>query len=542
MSKNILLGVVIPVILIASGIGLAVLLQAPEPLKSPLANPENEGELLAFLPIADVEEVKLLSDTLDVSVSGTVVPYRELQLAAEVAGKIIEKDPQVRSGNYVQQGQILYRIEAEDYELDLARLTQRKDQELASIQELEQDIENTNSLLAVAEDQLALSEADVSRLENLRTNFSSAAELDDARRNRLTNMNQKVTLENQLRTLKTRQSRLRLAVKLAETEIKQAQLSLARTVVRSPVDGRIVSDSVETDSFVQRGTQLVVIEDTEKVEVACNLRMDQLSWVLQKPEASTDRLISAAQASRYELPDTAAEVKFRVAGRDSEAFIWEGRLDRFDGTGIDPASRTVPLRIRVDTPSRFTLDDGTPENSSGPPVLVRGMFVEVTIKATPTTPLMLVPKLGIKPATNSNVIWKFKNSRDAIRATPKALESIKAYEQAQKDGNVDEVFPEKTDDENDETEVIDPADWIAGNLEVIPNVRLVASYWEDTPVEYWVCEVTSDALNAGDQVIISPLPGVKADGTDGVRVKKVSDAEELADQNETGPEVDTEQS
>lgn len=34
------------------------------------------------------------------------------------------------------------------------------------------------------------------------------------------------------------------------------------------------------------------------------------------------------------------------------------------------------------------------------------MFVEVVIEAKPATPLLLVPKLSVKPATGSNQIWK----------------------------------------------------------------------------------------------------------------------------------------
>ena len=71
-------------------------------------------------------------------------------------------------------------------------------------------------------------------------------------------------MQNQLRTFESRGTRLELAARLAETELEQAALDLERTVVRAPVDGRIVSEQVEQDSYVQRGTQLLVVEDTEK--------------------------------------------------------------------------------------------------------------------------------------------------------------------------------------------------------------------------------------------------------------------------------------
>lgn len=522
MTKNIVLGVLLPVLLVASGIGLAIFLQVPTPAEQPPANPENVGELLAFLPTAEVEQVKLLSDTLDIEVSGTVVPYRELQLAAEVAGRIVEKGPEVRAGNYVGKGQLLYRIDPRDYELEIERLTRRKSQEEASINELAQDIKNTESLLDVAEEQMKLANAEVARLEGLGANFSSASELDQARQSRLTTMNQKVTLQNQLSAFRARQTRTELAAKLVETEIEQAKLSLARTEVRAPVEGRVVRDQVEVDSFVQRGAQLLTIEDTEKMEVSCNVRMDQLSWILEQPKLSADANVNAVRAKRYVLPKTPVEVKFSIAGRESVTYVWDGVLDRFEGSGLDTQSRTVPIRIRVDNPNKARSADGEPIEVGGPPMLVRGMFVDVDIKARPTTPLLLVPKLGVKPATNTSVIWKFQSDDSAVDDTEEAKDARIAYDEAKENGTIDEVFGPKVEDEQtaSEKKVLDPSEWQAGRLVVVDNVRMVSSYGMIDDVEYWICEVADDSIDPDDLVIVSPLPGVKADGTDPVKIRR----------------------
>lgn len=539
--KNIILGAVLPAVLVVGGIALVVLLQVPEPTKTALPDPNNEGELLAFLPIAEVAEVKVLAETLDIEVSGTVEPYREVQLAAEAAGRIVEKCPDLLSGNYVKQGQLLYKIDPRDYELEIERLTRRRDQELASIAELQQDIENAEALLTVAEQELELAEADVKRFESMNKSFSSAAELDQARRSRLSSLNQKVTLQNQLRSAKSRRSRLELAAKLAETELEQAKLNLSRTIIHAPVDGRVVSDVVEVDSFVQRGTQLLTIEDTEKVEVACSVRMDQLSWILDQPNVSTDKLMNNPQSSRFELPSTPVEISYSIAGRDSTTYIWDGVLDRIEGVGLDPLSRTIPIRIRVDNPGAFRSADGRSIERSGPPVLVRGMFVDVVIKSRPSSRLMLVPKLSIKPSSNASVIWKFSENREVVRQTPKAREAIAEYEKAEREGKLDELYVSRGSSPDDasaasdtaKANVLDPAEWDAGNLKVIENVRMVTQYTGEVSgkadgVEYWVCEVPSDQLLPGDRVIISPLPGVRADGTDPVRVRRVDEKPNLA--------------
>lgn len=527
MLKSALLGAVLPLLLIAAGIAVFFLLEAPTPPKSTLPKPVAE-ELLPFMPRAEVAMVRMLaekSETLDIRVNGSVVPYRELQLAAEVAGRIVEKDPDVRSGNYVKKGQVLFRIDPRDYQLELDRITQLRDQELASIKELQQDIENTQELVAVAAEEMKLADADVARLESLKAGISNAAELDQARRSRLSARNQQITLQNQVRAFEVRRTRIELAAKLAETQISQAKLNLARCEVLAPVSGRVVLDQVETDSYVQRGTNLLVIEDTEKVEVAANIRMEKLFWILDQPNLSTDELLNAARAARHELPPTPVEIEFKVAGRESIVYTWSAVLDRFDGAGFDPQSRTVPILIRVDEPNRVITDKGPFDDPGGPPMLVRGMFVDAVIKAKPTKPLMLVPKLSIKPASNSNVIWKFSPNQEALFATPIAKaslaeEEMKKQEPAEEEASKPDPALATNDEDSSEQKKTNPDDWETGYLEVIEQVRMVTAFWEEEDIDYWVCEVPKGKLEAGDFVITTPLPGIKADGSDPVRVEK----------------------
>lgn len=535
MLKNILLGAVIPIALVAVGVGVMVVMKRPEPGKKPPIE-DKPAALLGQMLAADVQTVRSLSelsDTLDIPVSGTVVPFREIQLASEAAGRIIDKDPNTRSGNLVKAGDVLYRIDPRDYELEVERLTRKLEQERASLNELQQDIENAQRLAEVADEEMKLAEAEVERFEKLQGSFRSQAELDQAKRSRLASMNQRVTIQNQVSILQARRSRSELGIKLVETELQQANLNLQRTVIRAPVTGRVVSEQVEEDSYVQRGTQLVTIEDTSSVEVACNIRMDQLYWILDQQHMSTDSLVNAAQASRYELPKNAVTVRYSLAGRDSVTYEWSGVLARYDGAGIDPQSRTVPVRVLVPKPGEFKINGQPADQStiSGPAGLVRGMFVEVMIGAKPATPLLLVPKLSVKPSTGTNQIWKFTPDAKAIDQIRQSLK--KAGTLAAADATANQSPQEKP------ARVLpDPKEWQAGFLSVIEGVSVIGPYRGEVPpdqsqpsspstadsnlpdLEYWVCEVQNAALAAGDKVVITPLPGIEADGDEPIRVRK----------------------
>ncbi|MEC8556904.1 MAG: HlyD family efflux transporter periplasmic adaptor subunit [Planctomycetota bacterium] len=524
-------GYATPALLIFAGVVLSIFLEMPEPEKSRLANPNNEGELLEYLPAAKVEPVQLLNENLVIEANGTVIPYREIQLGAQVAGRVVEKNPMVRSGNYVEKDDLLYRIDPRDFELDVKRLEQRIAQEEATIAETELDIQNSDKLIEVAQEQMDLASKELSRFENIKAGLTSGSELDAARRAQLTAQNQLVTLKNQRSSSQKRLDRMKLSVQLVETELKQAKLNLERTNVISPVSGRVVVEQVEADSFVQRGTPMLTIEDTEKVEVACNIRMDQLSWILEQPNTSAAQLVSDAQSSRLELPETEVDISFEIGGRNSERYTWQGKLDRIDGAGLDPQSRTVPIRILVENPRSAKRIDGSQADLSSP-MLVRGMFVDVRIKAMPTTRLLLVPKLAIKPANNASVVWKFSEDRSVIRESDKAKAAIKAYEESESAGTVDELYGSKGEDEEQETKNYpEPGDWDAGHLSVVEGVRMVAAYWDDK--DYWVCEVSAQGLEPGDMVIVTPLPGVKADGSDMIRIEKSEGASDVAAAKET---------
>ena len=602
MIKNVLLGAIVPLLLVGVGVGVMLVLTPPAPSKKPPIE-DNRGALLGQMLSAEVQTVHALAevtDKLQIPVNGTVVPSREIQLAAEVAGRIIEKAAGTRSGNYVKAGDELYRIDPRDYELEVERVTRRLDQERASLAEQQQDIDNAMRLAAVADEEMALSEAEVARFERLGGNFRSEAELDQAKRSRLASMNQRVTIQNQISLLKARRARLESAIKLAETELEQAQLNLERTVIRAPISGRVVSEQIEADSYVQRGTPLVVIEDTSDVEVSVNLRMDQLYWILDQPELSTDSLVNAAQASRYQLPHHPVKVIYSLAGRESVQYEWSGVLARFDGAGIDPQSRTVPIRVLVDKPDEYRINgrEASKSSASGPSSLVRGMFVEVIIAAQPSTPLLLVPKLSVKPATGSSQIWKFAADPRALEVTRERLraEGSLAKTGSPKPG----VAPPTAQADSASPATVDPSEWQAGFLSVIDGIGVIGPYrgpapaqqrvvgvnaanssgqtrltatqvaavganavepdavepdavepdaaqseaaqdgspqpvaggrptqdFDDGPaaaelpaIEYWVCEARRGGLAAGDQVVVTPLPGIEADKQKPIRVRR----------------------
>jgi hypothetical protein len=185
------------------------------------------------------------------------------------------------------------------------------------------------------------------------------------------------------------------------------------------------------------------------------------------------------------------------------------------------------VRVVVDNPGEFRINDKPASESklSGPSSLVRGMFVEVLILAKPSTPLLLVPKLAVKPATTANQIWKFRPDSQALEQTRASLLAV----------NNLAVAGQTTAQHSNARKIAlkNPDEWQEGFVSVVEGVQVIGPFTpasgqaalNDVPensdaTEYWICEVPGDFLAVGDAVIVTPLQGVEAQGDEVIRVQK----------------------
>ena len=369
-----------------------------------LREPPPRIERAATVPMVETTMVVQHHGGLDIRADGMVVPYREIGLSAEVGGRITHKSPECRAGHFVSQGDLLVTIDPRTYQLEVTRGRTEVEQAAARIRELEVDIVNTETLLDLADERVTLQNLHLARIRQLHNDGASTdGELEEAQQLELGARNDRATLQNQLRKHQASRDAMLHDKQLAEARLATAELNLERTEVRAPVDGIIVSESVEQDAYVQPGSSLLVLEDTSAAEVRTNLRADELSWIqLQSPT-------SAQPAPReweqdYQLPPTPVTIFHRAQGAE---YRWDGVLSRFEGTGIDEKTRTAPTRIFVANRRGVSLHDEVPqplpERSKG---LVRGMYVQLLIHADPGTTLLRIPERCVQPG---NIVWRVKD-------------------------------------------------------------------------------------------------------------------------------------
>jgi multidrug efflux pump subunit AcrA (membrane-fusion protein) len=284
----------------------------------------------------------------------------------------------------------------------------------------------------------------------------SPSALDQSRRAELAARNSLQTLENQTRLYQTRRNTTEISRQLVEVRLEKAQLDLERAEVKAPVSGVVVEEMVEEDSFVPVGAAMAKIEDTSTVEVRCSLQMEELSWLWRQPRPVADSPYRAAAFSlepppdganeentappaghtAYQIPHADVTVTYEIGGR---GYHWQGRLDRFEGIGVDERTRTVPCRVVVPDPRELKREDanGVASVEAGPRALVRGMFVRLRIHARPDASLVGVPEQAIRPGGKVFVVRN-------IRAVPREPgESKPADENASRAWNEGTMYEEK---------------------------------------------------------------------------------------------------
>ncbi|MEK6248235.1 MAG: HlyD family efflux transporter periplasmic adaptor subunit, partial [Planctomycetales bacterium] len=205
-----------------------------------------------------------------------------------------------------------------------------------------------------------------------------------------------------------RLERARVDVQRIKAEWDKAVEDVKRTTIRAPISGVITEDMVEAGAFVQRGTPLTKIEDTSKVEIHFDLQLDQLQW-LWKYGSTGDSTATAKAIRSYELPKLPATVTLEVGDQD---YVWNGRLARYNGAGVNAATRTVPCVAIVDNPTRLVSDTSDDSGAlAPPPALLRGMFVSIQLKIKPRSPLLSIPEAAIRPG---NRVWVLRDGKLVI--------------------------------------------------------------------------------------------------------------------------------
>ena len=265
---------------------------------------------------------------------GSVVPRTESRLVVEVAGRVVGISPDLVSGGFFEEGDVLLEIDPRDYELALAQA----------------ELDVARSERRLAEEQ---ADADVARREWETIGRGEATPLT-------------------LREPQVAEAEAALAASRAMLE--RAKRDLSRTQVTAPFSGRVRTKSVDVGQYVQPGVAVATLYATDVAEVRLPLPDGELQF-LQLPVSG--------RTGEEARPQVRLSATF--AG---ERRRWEGTIVRTEGE-IDPRTRMVMTVAQV-------VDPYGQDNPSSSVPLAIGMFVEADIRGVVLEDVIVLPRTALR--------------------------------------------------------------------------------------------------------------------------------------------------
>ncbi|MEL6445560.1 MAG: efflux RND transporter periplasmic adaptor subunit [Bacteroidota bacterium] len=297
-------------------------------------------------PLVQTRPLEAQSGALPVYGTGTVEPTREINLAAEVSGRIVAVAPSLVTGGAFRAGDVLATIDPADYEnaveIAEAQVTQRQVEVLQAQQEV-----------ALARDEW----------DRLRSHTGEAEAPDSTELGRL------VYREPQLRTAEA-------ALRSADAQLEDARTRLERTRVRAPFSGRVRTKAVDLGQYVAPGQAVASVYATAEVEIAVPLSSRE-----------ADLIDGLWTRGRARMPATVT--------RDTDGAAWEGYVHRVDGA-MDAATRQIQVIVRVPRPYAAT--------EKRAPLLV-GTFAQVALPGRALDRYFEVPRVAVRDSDTGAQVW-----------------------------------------------------------------------------------------------------------------------------------------
>ena len=351
----------LPVGILLGAVVIAVVMiqLRPEP---PLREPPSR------LPFVTTAPAEALQGSIPVFGAGTVRPRAEIDVAAEVSGKVAWVAPAFQSGGRVGAGEVLFRIDDADYQ--------------NRVQQARANVAAQQVALLQAEEEARIARAEYEGYQRRRADGTASGQASP------------LTLrEPQLQAA-------RAALARDSAALADAELALSRTEVTAPFSGIVRMETVDPGQFVGPGQSVGRLYADDAVEVVVPLS-DQdaalISGLWQLAAGDGNRRVSAAVSAEY----------------GDMVYSWSGYVDRAE-TALDEQTRTIDVVVRIPRPMAGGSpasdempgggNDGASSMREAPPLLV-GQFVEVQIDGASPERYFAVPRAALR---TGNEVWALR--------------------------------------------------------------------------------------------------------------------------------------
>jgi RND family efflux transporter MFP subunit len=289
-----------------------------------------------ILPLVRTVDVVAREHQFRVHAQGSVSPRTEINLVAEVPGRVLRVSDSFANGGFFEAGEVLVELDSRDHELAVTRAQ-------ATLAQAEVQLQRE-----LAEAQVALGE-----WQTLGAGEPGALLLR----------------EPQL-------AEARAAVASARANLQAAELDLERCRIHVPFAGRVRTKRVDEGQFLGRGEVVARVYAVDFVEVRLPLSLEDLGY-LELPVQYRGETAARNESTVW--------LRSRLGGRVHE---WEGRIVRTEGE-IDARTRMLTAVARVDDPYARSQD------WSRPPLAI-GLFVDAELEGRVAGNVYIAPRAALR--------------------------------------------------------------------------------------------------------------------------------------------------
>lgn len=328
-----LIKVLAPLLVLGAAIGGARALIKSRPEAPKEERPER-------VMLVEVQPVSREQQRLDVRAQGTVQAARQVRVQPQVAGRLVSISDELVPGGFVKKGDVLARIEAIDYRLNI------KEREMA--------VEDARARLEVEKGQQVIAKKEWEL-------FKDAGEVKGS--------------DPSLALRKPQLKMAQLAVESAEARLQRARLDLRRTTVRAPFNAIVQSESVEVGQLVNAQTAIATLVGTDTFWIRTSVPLERLNRI-KIPGVN----VGEGQGSEVVIEqDLGGEIKRR-----------EGRVVRLLSE-LDQLGRMAQVIIEVEDPLGIDVAEGQPR----PEPLLIGSYVRVVFEGSQQRALVEIPRKAV---------------------------------------------------------------------------------------------------------------------------------------------------
>lgn len=316
---------------------------------------------------------------------GNVQPGRSWEVIAEVGGRIVEKLPNLESGELIPAGVVILRIDPTDFQLAAESTEARIRGAEAELAELEVSEANSQRALEIETRALELAEQDLKRQQTLLKRGTIAQATVDAVEQQVLTRRQAVQGQRSaLALIPANRVALEATMARYQVDLAQARRDLERTEIATPFGGRVADVNVEDGQFVAAGQVLATIDGVDLAEVAAQFPINRIRPLLDPKSVAAIDLTPDTIGSVFEGLRLGAVVRLRAGDFVVE---WEARFTRIR-EAVDPRTRTIGVVVAVENSYRQARPGERPP-------LTKNMYVEVELRGPVQPDKVVVPRSAL---------------------------------------------------------------------------------------------------------------------------------------------------